>query len=252
MRHSSKLLAYPHWLAERLGPLRAHGVNLPDKTANGFDNDDLLGYPSNHIYKIDDGRLLPTFDLYWRSRILDRLYSRPLESLLDIGSCKGWFVLRAAQRADCERAVGIDIYDPWINLSSLAASWLELGNATFHLAFLQKVFDEPGKFGAPFRNVLAINAYHYLYWGSGMYPGHFSGHTEILAGLHRICDDRIIFANPLEVRDAPRETQRYAANEPERAALYTTSRFLGAAASFFHVERHGKIGKRELMVLRRK
>ena len=252
LRGTSKILAYPSWLAERLGPLRPRGVNLPNKQADGFDNSDLLGYPSNHIYRIDDGRLLPSFDLYWRSRILEELYARPLGSLLDVGSCKGWFVLNAARRADCEQAVGIDIYQPWIDLSRQAAKSLHLGNAAFHMAFLQAVFDDPTAFGAPFRNILVINAYHYLFWGSGMFPDHFPGHDAILQGLHRICSDRIIFANPLELTDAPKETRGFAAGEPERAAEYTTSRFLSAAKPLFDIESRGKIGKRDLMVLHRK
>lgn len=252
MRGSSKILAYPHWLAARLGPLRTHGVNQPDKQVDGFSNDDLVGYPSNHTYKIDDGRLLPSFDLYWRARILETLYSKPLGSLLDVGSCKGWFVLSAAQRGDCEKAVGIDIHQPWIDLSRHAAKSLALGNASFHMAFLKQVFETPEAFDAPFRNILVINAYHYLYWGSGMFAEHFPGHEAILEGLHKICSDRVVFANPLALEDSPKETQRFAADDPARAAGYTADRFFSAAARLFDIEHCGKIGKRDLLVLHRK
>ena len=231
--------------------MRPRGV-VPVLEKDGFTNADLLGYPNNHNYVIDDGRLIPTFDLYWRTRLIESLYSSPVESLLDIGSARGWFVLRAAQRGDCTRAVGIDVYPPWIALSKKIAASLELSGATFHDAFLKDVFDRPGDFGAPFRNVLIINTYHYLFWGSGISERHFAGHEEILEGLNRICSGRVLFANPLEMANVPRETRRIAAGQANRTDQYTTARFKDAARLFFEVEDRGRIGARRLLVLHRR
>lgn len=248
---SNKILAVPSWLMYRLGPMRRRGI-VPVPEKDGFSNADLLGYPSNHNYVIDDGRLIPTFDLYWRTRLIESLYSNPVDSLLDIGSARGWFVLRAAQRADCTRAVGIDVNPPWIALSKKIAASLEIPGATFHDAFLKDVFDRPDDFGAPFRNVLIINTYHYLFWGSGISERHFTGHEEILEGLHRICSGRVLFANPLEMTNVPNETRRIAAAQGGRAGEYTTARFKEAAGPLFDVEDRGRIAARRLLVLHRR
>lgn len=249
---SNKFFAFLVWMAKRLGPLRLHGHGLPEMTIDGFSNQDLIGYPNNQNYIVDDGRLIPHFNLYWRWQILSQLYSEPVETLLDIGSAKGWFVLDAVQRADCERALGIDVYEPWVDLSNRVATKLHHSNATFRLAFLRDVFNRPEAFGAPFKNVLIVNAYHYLFWGSGISPSHFTSHAEILEGLYRITTDRVIFANPLEMMRVPKETRKIAAADPGRRIQYTSEHFLAAAAKYFDVTNHRSLGNRRLLVLRPK
>src|SRR4030042_1716240 len=45
----------------------------------------LSGYPRNHDYRIVRKRLIPSFRLYARARLVEQLYPQPLESFLDIG-----------------------------------------------------------------------------------------------------------------------------------------------------------------------
>lgn len=245
----SRSLLWLKWARKRLGPWLRHGRGVPDPARDGFSNADLCGYPNNHNYVIDDGRVIPSFDLFWRSSILSTLYTDPIESLLDIGSCKGWFVLDAASRSATNRAVGIDIYPPFVELAKKVADFRGCEGAVFHTAFLRELFTHPEKFGAPFRNILIINTYHYLFWGSNLSPERFGNHEEIIAGLAGICSDRVIFANPLSVADVPGETRRIAVSDPERGKDYTPDAFLAAAAKHFEVENHGTIGKRNLLVL---
>ncbi|HKI75261.1 MAG TPA: class I SAM-dependent methyltransferase [Pseudomonadales bacterium] len=235
-----------------MGPLRRRGLQLPETDADGFTNADLEGYPNNHNYVVDDGRLIPGFNLYWRSQILAALYSAPLGSLLDVGSARGWFVLAAAGRPDCNRALGIDIYSPWIELASKVAAKLSIERASFRTVFLRELFEHPETYGAPFDNILIVNTYHYLFWGSGMSPDRFGSHEEILEGLGRICSNRVIFANPLEIPDMPRETRKLAAGQSDRLNDYTTESFLATARNYFDVEPRGAIGKRRLLILHRR
>lgn len=247
----SKALLWLEWAAARFGAQRPHHCGLPRRDPDGFDNTDLRGYPNNHNYIIDDGRMIPSFDLYYRSYILSSLYTDPLGSLLDIGSCKGWFVLEAAARADCDHAVGIDVHEPYVTLAERVGRFHHIDKVSFHAVFLREVFEDPARFSAPFKNILIINTYHYLFWGSVLSNQRFDSHTEIIEGLASICSDRVIFANPLTLSDSPRETRRFAADEPARAAQYTVDAFLAAASKYFRIEDHGSIGKRSLLVLHR-
>ncbi|MCB1692037.1 MAG: class I SAM-dependent methyltransferase [Pseudomonadales bacterium] len=234
------------------GRLRGHGRGEPSPAADGFSNDDLRGYPNNHNYRIDDGRLIPNFNLFWRAARLQPLYTKEVGSLLDIGSARGWFVLEAARTPGCRLAVGIDIFEPWIELSRKVAKKLACDNARFHYGFLTDLAGDPDTLGAPFDNILIINTYHYLFWGSGLSDKRFDDHDAAIAALARICSGRVIFANPLDLPDVPRETRDIAALEPERAKTYTTEAFTRAARRHFDVEPHGTIGKRTLLVLKKR
>ncbi|MEX0943434.1 MAG: class I SAM-dependent methyltransferase [Pseudomonadales bacterium] len=247
----SKALLWLEWASKRLGHWRLHNRGQPQLDTDGFDNSDLRGYPNNHNYVIDDDRMIPGFDLYFRSQILSSLYTDPLGSLLDIGSCKGWFVLDAAVKSGCEHAVGIDVHEPYVSLAEKVRKFRGIENVAFHAVFLRELFKDPAQFGAPFKNVLIINTYHYLFWGSVLSSTRFDSHDEIIEGLARICSDRVIFANPLALPDSPRETRTIAATEPERAAQYTVDGFLKAASKYFRIEDRGNIGKRNLLVLNR-
>lgn len=56
----------------------------------------MRGYPSNHQYMIRDAQLIPRFQLYERWRLVTGLWPAELESFLDIGCCRGYYVLTAA------------------------------------------------------------------------------------------------------------------------------------------------------------
>ena len=121
-------------------------------SSNSFENNlnkMLPGYPRNHNYRLIKRRALPSFKLYERLRIVSALYPNTLKSFLDIGSCKGFFVMDAAQRANCNISVGIDVHEPFIFVSKKVKDYLNIENARFHLATLNDVSGKPEAYGGP-------------------------------------------------------------------------------------------------------
>lgn len=233
----------------RLGPWRLRGAG-PERQRHGFDASDLRGYPSNHGLLAAGGVVVPSWQLYRRWRRLVVCYPKPLISLLDVGCCRGWFVLEAARRASCERALGIDVHVPFVEVAQRLAAYVGASRARFETASLVDLCDEPGRFGAPFQTVLLINTYHYLYWGSPLSPVRFDGHAEIVDALALLAADRVVFSSPLELRDCPGAVRRAAAREPARADHYCHEAFLAAVTQRFDVEPHGMLSRRRpLLVL---
>src|SRR5215212_12257955 len=95
-----------------------------------------IGDRPRHTYKIaEDGKLLTTFQMEQRWRIVERLYPPKVTSLLDIGCCRGWFVLQAALRPECERATGIDVVQGFIDAANDAKRLLKFDKLQFEYAF---------------------------------------------------------------------------------------------------------------------
>jgi len=198
-------------------------------------NANLVGYPHNHIYRLRAKRLIPTFSLYERLRAVTPTYPTTIESFVDVGCCRGFFVLDVARRPSCRVAVGIDVHEPFVSISNQVSRYLEMGNAAFHHADLRAISDHPQSFGGPFQVVVMLNTYHYAYWGSERYPNAFHDHREILRRLSRICADRLIFSARLEVDRLPSFVREQAMTN-SRANDYNTTRFLDTAAEFFDVQ----------------
>ncbi len=93
-------------------------------------------YPRNHLYRIVNGRVAPGFRLYERLRIVEEVYPEPMHSFLDIGCCRGFYVLDAALRLRCPHAVGVDVHEPFITTARDAAQYLQVPEAAFHYASL--------------------------------------------------------------------------------------------------------------------
>lgn len=214
-------------------------------------NKELVGYPSNHTYKIWKNIIFPKFQLYERLRLISPLYPKNFESILDIGSCKGFFTLNAAQKKTCKVATGIDVYEPFLEKSTRVKNCLKMDHVTFHKATLDKVAEDPEKYGGPFQTVLLTGTYHYLFWGSELDDYCFGSHEEILKKIHSICTDRLIFSARLEIERCPKYI-RDKATKSELAQLYTTEQFLKAAHNFFDVERTGFLSKYPLFLMRKK
>src|SRR6476660_6817750 len=87
-----------------------------------------VGQRTRHTYKVADGKALTTFQLDQRWRIISRLYPETLTSLLDIGCCRGWFVIRAAMKPTCEKALGVDVVQAYIDAANEAKGLLKLGD----------------------------------------------------------------------------------------------------------------------------
>src|SRR2546428_6408535 len=170
-----------------------------------------------------------------RWKIVTALYPETLTSLLDIGCCRGWFVVQAAMRPECDKAVGIDVVQGFIDAANEAKRLLKLDNALFDYAFLDDVAGRPEKYHTPFQTIVLLNTYHYMYWGSGYSGKHWADHDYILGTLASICTDRVIFMSPLEVGECPSDIGRRAKEHPNWAKAFTTERFLEVAGRYFNV-----------------
>jgi len=218
-----------------------------EKAANSL----LSGYPSNHIYRIYQNKILPKFQLYERARKVLPLWPEKLESLLDIGCCKGYYVTKAAQRPECKRAVGVDVYEPFIEASEQVSKSLELDNTQFYLDTIDNLAERPESFGGPFQSVLLIGTYHYLFWGSVSSPHCFKSHDEILSRLAALTTEQVIISARFELDRLPENVKPKAVGAKE-AADYSTESFIRHAEKFFTVKHNGYLGTYPLFVLTKK
>jgi SAM-dependent methyltransferase len=205
-------------------------------------------YPRNHLYRIVEGRVVPGFRLYERLRVVADVYPDPMDSFLDIGCCRGFYVLDAARRRHCPRAVGIDVHEPFVTTAQDAARFLRLPEAAFHYASLEDVSREPQKFGGPFQVVMLIGTYHYLYWGSSLCSTAYHSHEEILRRLASICTDRLIISARFTMRRLPPNIKSRL-NEGQSKEPYTMEAFLQSAESFFRPRHAGYLGVYPLFVM---
>jgi hypothetical protein len=188
-----------------------------------------------------------------RWQIVARHYPERITSLLDIGCCRGWFVIQAALRPECERALGIDVVQGFIDAANDASRLLKLeGKVQFDYAFLDDLVNDPQKYRTPYQTIVLLNTYHYMYWGSAYSGKHWPDHDYLLRTLASICTDRMLFMSPLEVSECPSDIARRAQDHPEWAPEFTTDRFLAVAARYFDVTPEGQLGLRPLYVMRKK
>jgi hypothetical protein len=212
-----------------------------------------LGHRTRHVYTIADGEVCTTFQMDQRWRIVRRLYPPALTSLLDIGCCRGWFVIRAAMEPQCERATGIDVVPGFIDAANEAKRELKLdGKAQFEYAFLDRLAAEPEKFRTPYQTIVLLNTYHYLFFGSDYSEKHWADHDYLWRTLASLCTERVIFMSPLEVPDCPSDIRARAMKHPDWAARYTTEQVMGAAGRYFDVTLETYVGLRPLYLMRKK
>ncbi|MCP4180094.1 MAG: class I SAM-dependent methyltransferase [bacterium] len=211
-------------------------------------NETLDCYPRNHNYSIINKNLYPEFKLYERFRLFDRLISKNNESFLDIGSCKGFYVLKSAEKENCRLALGIDLHKPFIETSSNVNNYLKYENVDFKVAQVSDVESDLKKFGGPFETVLLIGTYHYLFWGSGYCPEAYFSHDKILSMLSKICTGQVIFSGRLETKDLPRDARKIALEKSE--IEYTYQSFIQCAEKYFDVKKVAYLGKYPLLVMK--
>lgn len=211
----------------------------------------LTGYPNNHNYRVYKKKLFPSFKLYQRLRLVTSFYPKELESFLDVGSCRGFYVMEAAQRPHCQISVGIDIHNPFISAANKVKEYLDINNVNFHFATLDEVANRPEAYGGPFQTVLLIGTYHYLFWGSSLCPVAYRSHQEILFRLSQICTHRLIFSARLEVDRLPRDFKEKI-QTVGNDIKYSTDDFLKSAEEFFEVHKVGYLGTYPLFVMLKK
>ncbi|MCL5279301.1 MAG: class I SAM-dependent methyltransferase [Planctomycetes bacterium] len=242
------LAGYPRYRRECLrGVVPVRGEASTAQTQEEL-NQRMSGYPRNHVYRIVHGRIVPGFRLYERLRIVTRIYPDPIHSFLDIGCCRGFYVLDAALRLGCPRAVGIDVHEPFITTARDAAQYLRVPGAAFHYASLEDVSGTPQEFGGPFQVVMLIGTYHYLYWGSSLCSTAYHSHEEILRRLASICTHQLIISARFTMDRLPRDIQT---TRPEGHGneTYTVEAFLQSAEKFFHTHHAGYLGVYPLFVM---
>jgi hypothetical protein len=205
-------------------------------------------YPRNHNYELHEGVMVPSWRLFQRHYKVASAYPDNVESLLDMSSCKGYYVLEAAVRYNDCMAVGIDVHEPFISASSKVRDHLGIDNACFYKATIDEMLEAPDKFKWPFQIILFLGSYHYFFWGSNYSPQAFFDHHEILARLSKLCSGTIVFSARLGIERLPRHLQKMASSH-KSAAIYNTASFLDAAGEYFEISNIGRMGKDDLYLL---
>ena len=206
---------------------------------------------TRHTFQIVDNMVLSTSQMELRWKVVTSLYPKKLTSLLDIGCCRGWFIVKAAMLPECEAALGIDVVPEFIDAANEAKRLLKLDRAQFEYAFLSDLERDPQKYRLPYQTLLLINTYHYLYWGSRC-PTHWPDHDYLLRTLATMCTDRMLLMSPLEVSECPSDIAERAREHPDWAEQYTTSRFLEIASRYFDVSLERYLGIRPLYLMKKK
>jgi 2-polyprenyl-3-methyl-5-hydroxy-6-metoxy-1,4-benzoquinol methylase len=242
--------SYSAFVQERLGQVAPAPADSSMARAEEELNRLMSGYPRNHEYRIVGKRIVPGFRLYERLRLVAKAYPEPLASFLDIGCCRGFYVLDAATRLGCPHAVGIDVHEPFVAIAQKAAQYVGAG-AGFHYASLEQMSSDPGKFGGPFQAVMLIGTYHYLFWGSDRCSTAYFSHDEILGRLASICTDRLIFSGRMTTTRLPEGVKERLDKTPIQIP-YTPEAFLQSAEKYFRVSHTGYLGVDPLLVMMKK
>lgn len=203
-------------------------------------------YPHNHDFRIVGSRLVPSWKLWRREGKLRALYPRAPASLVDLASCKGWFVLQAA-RAGCPRAVGLDVHRPDLEASRAAAAHLRL-DAEFREQRLDELVREIDGGAAPFEVALLVNAYQYFYFGSDRDERAALDHRALFERMRRVCHGRLIFSNRIDLERLPDNVRERAARLGAEDG-YDARAVRAAAEEYFRVEEHPPLGRIPLWVL---
>lgn len=213
-------------------------------------NNLLDSYPRNHNYQVQNGKMAPSWRLFQRVSTMAPIYPDRVDSLLDISSCKGYFVLSTAVKHMNSRAVGVDIYEPFISVANRVKAYLGVTNASFHNATIDEILNEPDVFGWSFQVVMFLGSYHYFFWGSRCSSNAFYDHHEILRRVSKLCSDRVVFSGRLEINRLP-HWLREKVRTHEAAELYNKKCFLEMAEKYFEITKVGRLGKDDLFLLKK-
>ena len=209
------------------------------------------GYPQNHNFSIGKNKLIPGWKLFERLELIKKCYPDLVTSLLDISSCRGFYILDACSREELEYAVGIDVVESFVDESNAAKMILHEDKAHFEISTLEEIHNKIGVDFNPFQITLCTGSYHYFYWGSAHNPTAYMNHDKILGMLADITDQRLIFSGRLDVKNLVDHPKRIASTHPQRD-LYTTEEFINCANKYFNVSLEGHLGKSQLFVMDKK
>lgn len=207
-----------------------------------------LGYPSNHTYKIKNHTLIPKYKLATRYKKIRKLFPNHLTSLAEIGCSKGFFIFAASTYPHCNRGLGIDVNPYHIEICHWVKKTIGNTRTSFTRMQLHELTSRIEEFGGPLQTVLILNTYQYLYFGSDAFPECYLDHDAIFSHLRQICTQRIIFNNRIALEDCQNVKSIAEASEHLKKN-YSEEKALEAAAKYFTIRRHGKIGKYPLLTL---
>ena len=108
----------------------------------------LLGYPNNHNYQIRGRRRIPSHRLEERWRMISSFYPKKLESFLDVGCCKGFFVLENATRPECKRSAGVDAVESFVDTAREVGNFMNVEDAEFHCWSAWRATTGPATYGS--------------------------------------------------------------------------------------------------------
>jgi hypothetical protein len=209
------------------------------------------GYPENHNYFYLHRQLVPSLKLYERFKKISELYPPNMQSLLDLSTCRGFYVLEASFREHMVSAVGIDLVESFIQECNAIKMYTHADKANFYVSSLEDIYRKTTEANTPFETVIFTGSYHYFYWGSAQNPAAYMDHDKILAMLAGITSGRVIFSGRLELAQLAAYPKEVALNHPQRD-LYTTAEFLRCASKYFKASHAGYLGKDSLILLEKR
>ncbi|HVY54040.1 MAG TPA: hypothetical protein VHA13_05925 [Gammaproteobacteria bacterium] len=202
--------------------------------------------PQIQNYQIKKNRLIPKRELSKRYRRIRELFPDPMNSFLDVSSSKGFFVFSASEFPECTRSLGIESYQYDIEVCRWLKDYLHNDVVQFEFMRLDELAERIEEFGGPFQTVLVANVYQHFYFGSSRYTGGYLSHDDIFKNLRKLCSERIIFNNQVNLEDCQNTNlDKNSSNNVD----YSAEKLLEAASKYFHIVPHGSIGGHPLWTM---
>jgi hypothetical protein len=192
-------------------------------------------YPPNHNFTILGDKLVPSRKLASRLAHFRPYYRTPLVNLLDLSCSKGFFLFDAASDDSCQLALGIDLCPKTLDICrALRSHFHHPGRIGVEQLTLAELAGRVEEFGGPFENVLLVNTYQYLFFGSSIAPALSHDHHEIFRFLRRVCCGRVIFHNRISFSRVQKHI-RDSLPAGDWTQLYSPQAIRSAASQYFQI-----------------
>lgn len=203
-------------------------------------------YPSNHTYQLSDQTIKPKRKLASRCKKIFPLYPENNASFAEIGCSKGYFVFAASEMPSCTRSLGIDVTEEGVNVCRTIQAYLNNTRTAFEKLRLHELAERIDEFGGSFQTVTVLNTYQYLFFGSDVFQEGYLDHDLIFKNLRKICHQRVIFNNRLDLKDC--QNVKWI-EQSGCGDNYSREKILEAASRYFKVTQRGSIGRYPLITL---
>ena|SRR3990167_10538480 len=198
-------------------------------------------YPSNHTYNVSNKKFYPGRQLAARYKVISSLFPKSSTSLLDIGCSKGFFVFSASEQPGFTRGLGIDVNPYNIEVCQSLKRYVNNPRVGFERLKLHEVAARIDEFGGAYQTVLILNTYQYLYFGSDSYPHGYFDHDVIFKNLSKICNQRVIFNNRVNVEDC--QNTACIDRVINQKASYSEEKMLEVASNYFKISQYADFGR---------